>query len=366
MFPRHMAMTLEAAHEFARERGTSWVYAFARFVLTPIAKVWFRLKVTGAELVPADGPVIVAPNHKSIVDPFFVGLATKRRLHFMAKAELFEGRSARVLSGLGAFPVRRGTADPEALETSRIHLEKGRVIALFPEGTRHRDPEALRAPRRGAGRLAIESQAPIVPCAITGTERFPRPGRIQVAFAPAIEPAELEVTPQAAAELIENQVWPEVEREFRRLRANPGADRGRGRRAVGGRRRRHGRLSQVAQAEPPPGGHERRSGGSRSHDSVLDGDGADDAAARVDLLGQLRRDGRRAVAPPEQQLVVHRQLAARDRAVVDRRVRGRAAVALRQPRPVGEIVAGRALVRGVVAARELVQRAVAVGRLAAA
>jgi 1-acyl-sn-glycerol-3-phosphate acyltransferase len=222
MFSRHMAMSDQAAHEFAREHGTSWIYAFAKFILTPIAKVWFRLKVTGAELIPAEGPVIVAPNHKSIVDPFFIGLATKRRLHFMAKAELFEGRAARVLAGLGAYPVRRGTADPEAMETSRIHLEQGRVIALFPEGTRHRDPEALRAPRRGAGRLAIETGAPIVPCAITGTERYPRPVRIQVAFAEPVQAAELEATPQAAAELIENRVWPEVEREFRRLRANKG------------------------------------------------------------------------------------------------------------------------------------------------
>jgi 1-acyl-sn-glycerol-3-phosphate acyltransferase len=222
MFSRQMAMTLEEAHDFARERGTSWVYAFARFILTPVAKVWFRLKVTGADLVPAEGPVIVAPNHKSIVDPFFIGLATKRRLHFMAKAELFEGRSARVVAGLGAFPVVRGTADPEALETARLHLERGRVIALFPEGTRHRDPEALRAPRRGAGRLAIETGAPIVPCAITGTERYPRPVRIQVSFAEPIQAAELEATPQAAAELIEHHVWPEVEREFRRLRANKG------------------------------------------------------------------------------------------------------------------------------------------------
>jgi 1-acyl-sn-glycerol-3-phosphate acyltransferase len=222
MFPRDMAMSDEEAHEFARERGTSWIYPFMKVILTPIAKVWFRMKVTGKDLVPPEGPVIVAPNHKSIVDPFFIGLATKRRLHFMAKAELFEGSSARWLSGLGAYPVRRGTADPEALETSRIHLEKGRVIALFPEGTRHRDPEALRAPRRGAGRLAIETGAPIVPCAITGTERYPRPVRIQVAFAEPIDAAELEATPQAAAELIENRVWPEVEREFRRLRANKG------------------------------------------------------------------------------------------------------------------------------------------------
>ena len=101
------------------------------------------------------------------------------------------------------------------------------MLALFPEGTRHRDPEQLRSPRKGAGRLAIEAQAPIVPCAITGTDRlfngwFPRPVKVQVSFAPAIQPAQLEATPEAAADLIENQVWPEVEREFARLKANPG------------------------------------------------------------------------------------------------------------------------------------------------
>ena len=99
------------------------------------------------------------------------------------------------------------------------------LLALFPEGTRVRDPDALRAPRRGAGRLALEAQVPIVPCAITGTDRlfkrgFPR--KVQVSFAPAIEPAQLEATPEAAADLIENQVWPEVEREFHRLRTKPG------------------------------------------------------------------------------------------------------------------------------------------------
>ena len=102
------------------------------------------------------------------------------------------------------------------------------MLAMFPEGTRHRDPATLREPRRGVGRLAIEAKAPIVPCAITGTDKlfawgwFPKPVKVQVSFAPAITPAELEATPEAAQELIENQVWPEVEREFRRLRANPG------------------------------------------------------------------------------------------------------------------------------------------------
>ena len=223
-------MTNEQAHELARRRGTqSFVYGLARLLLTPVAYAWFRLRVTGAEHVPAEGAAIIAPNHKSFYDSFFIGLATRRHLHFMAKTELIDGtRSGWLLVGLGAFPVRRGEADPDALETARLHLEKGRVLAMFPEGTRHRDPDALRAPRRGPGRLAIEAKVPIVPCAITGTEKlflggwFPKPVKVQVAFAPAITPAELDATPQAAAELIQEQVWPEVEREFRRLRANPG------------------------------------------------------------------------------------------------------------------------------------------------
>ena len=223
-------MTNEQAHELSRRRGTNkFIYGLARVVLTPYAAVMYRFKVTGSEYVPAEGAAIVAPNHKSFYDSFFIGLATKRPVHFMAKTELIEGTwYGRFLCALGAFPVRRGEADPEALETARIHLEKGRVLAMFPEGTRHRDPDALRAPRRGPGRLAIEAQAPIVPAAISGTEKLfiagfiPKPIKIQVAFTPAISPAELEATPQAAAELIQEQVWPQVEEQYRRLRANPG------------------------------------------------------------------------------------------------------------------------------------------------
>jgi 1-acyl-sn-glycerol-3-phosphate acyltransferase len=222
-------MDYDEAQRLSRERGTNRVlYELVRIVLLPLVKVWYRFTVIGKENVPAEGPAIVAPNHKSFYDSFFVGLATRRPVHFMAKVELFEGRSARFLSGLGAFPVRRGTADPVALETARIHLDKGRVLALFPEGTRFRDPDELKAPRRGAGRLAIEAQAPIVPCAISGTEKlfvggwFPKPVKVQVSFAPAVAPAQLEATPQAAAQLIEEHVWPEVEREFRRLRARQG------------------------------------------------------------------------------------------------------------------------------------------------
>jgi 1-acyl-sn-glycerol-3-phosphate acyltransferase len=221
-------VTYEEAQELARSRGVSRpVYALVRFLILPLVKLIWRFRITGREHIPKHGPVVIAPNHKSFYDSFFVGLATPRHVRFMAKQELFEGKSARLLSALGAFPVKRGEADPEALETARMVLRDGGVLALFPEGTRHRDPDELRAPRRGAGRLAIEAGAPIVPCAIVGTEKLfagflPRPVRVQVAFAAPIPAVDLDATPEAAADLIENQVWPEVEREFDALRSKPG------------------------------------------------------------------------------------------------------------------------------------------------
>ena len=222
-------MTYDEAQELARTRGVKKpVYETIRFLILPLVKLIWRFRITGKDLIPKGGPVVIAPNHKSFYDSFFVALATPREVRFMAKKELFDGKSAQLLSMLGAFPVKRGEADPEALETARMVLRDDGVLALFPEGTRHRDPDELRAPRRGAGRLAIEFGAPIVPCAISGTERLffagflPRPVRVQVAFAAPIPAVDLEATPEAAADLIENQVWPEVEKEFRRLRAKPG------------------------------------------------------------------------------------------------------------------------------------------------
>jgi 1-acyl-sn-glycerol-3-phosphate acyltransferase len=216
-------VTYEQAQEAARSRGvTRWLYELTRFAILPAAKLIWGLKVTGSEHIPKDGPVIIAPNHKSMYDPFLVGLATRRPVRFMAKQELFGAKSGAFISRLGAFPLKRGQADPEALETARMILADGGVLALFPEGTRVKDPDELRAPRRGAGRLAIEAGAPIVPCALTGTERMPKPTRVRIAFAAPIPAADLEATPEAAAELISNQVWPEVEREFRALRAKQG------------------------------------------------------------------------------------------------------------------------------------------------
>ena len=221
-------MTNEEAHRIAREKGVSRpLYAVVRGVIVPAMRLYFGLSVSGAERIPREGAAIVAPNHKSFWDSFFIAAATRRHLRFMGKSELFEGRMGRMFVRLGAFPVRRGQSDDDALETAREILRQGGLLALFPEGTRIRDPDELGEPRRGAARLALESGAPLVPAAITGTERLfvgplPRPTRVRVAFAEPIDVAGIQPSPEAAGELLDEELWPEIEREFGRLRTHPG------------------------------------------------------------------------------------------------------------------------------------------------
>jgi 1-acyl-sn-glycerol-3-phosphate acyltransferase len=215
------------AHRYAREKGVSRpLYALVRAILAPFLRLYFRMHVAGAEHVPERGPAIIAPNHKSFLDSFFIAVCVRRQLRFMAKTELIEARYGGLLVRLGAFPVRRGQSDADALETAGEILRQGGLLALFPEGTRIRDPDQLGHPRRGAGRLALETGAPLVPCAITGTERLflgplPKPRRVQVAFSEPIQVEHLASTPEAAAHVMDEDLWPEVEGEFRRLRARP-------------------------------------------------------------------------------------------------------------------------------------------------
>jgi 1-acyl-sn-glycerol-3-phosphate acyltransferase len=222
------SLTNEEAHRLAREKGVSRVwYAVVRGIAVPFMRIYFRLRIERAELIPAEGAAVIAPNHKSIWDSFFIAAATKRHLRFMGKSELFEGPFGRTLVRLGAFPVRRGQSDEEALETARTILRQGQLLSLFPEGTRFRDPDTLGTPRRGATRLALETGAPLVPAAITGTEKLfagpvPKPRRVQVAFSEPISVVGRAATPDAAGELLNEELWPEVSAEFTRLRARPG------------------------------------------------------------------------------------------------------------------------------------------------
>jgi len=189
-------------------------------------RTWFRVRISGAEHIPAEGAAIIAPNHKSFFDAFFVGIATRRHVRYMAKVELFKGPSRWLFPRLGAFPVRRGEADAEAIETARTILRGGGLVVLFPEGTRVEEADALGSPRHGAGRLALETGAPIVPAAIAGTSHlwrgaFPRVKRVQLTFLPPVR-VDDQTSGAAVTELIDERVWPAVREEYGRSRARPG------------------------------------------------------------------------------------------------------------------------------------------------
>src|ERR1700729_1110251 len=165
-------MDQEQLHRRARERGVNrWVLFVVRMVLTPFFLFYLQMRGIGREHMRAAGPVILASNHRSFFDPFVIGTMTRRPVYYVAKKELFTYNRVLswLLNALGAFPVDRGAGDQDTIETAKIILERGEIVLMFPEGTRTR-PGALGKPRRGVGRLALETGAPVVPIAIIGTE----------------------------------------------------------------------------------------------------------------------------------------------------------------------------------------------------
>jgi len=218
----------DRAHQHARERGvTAPLYMVVRLILAPMLRLWFRVRTSGTEQIPVQGAAIIAPNHKSFLDAFFVAIATRRHVRYMAKVELFKGPLGWLFLRLGAFPVRRGEADGEAMETARLILEQGGLLVIFPEGTRVEEPHALGSPHHGVGRLALLTGAPIIPAAIAGTQKLwfgpvPKPRRVQLAFLPAIDPRQFADRPDALSELIDRRLWPAVRREYAGELARPG------------------------------------------------------------------------------------------------------------------------------------------------
>ena len=149
----------------------------------------FRLQRIGREHIPSEGGVILAANHRSFLDPWVVGFCLRRPVYFVAKRELFEKRwMGWFLNCLGAFPIRRGESDEEAMETAPQLVERGEAVMIFPEGTRIR-AGSLGEPKRGVGRLALETGAPVVPIAVTRHRarpaRLDHPARARCASAAA-------------------------------------------------------------------------------------------------------------------------------------------------------------------------------------
>jgi 1-acyl-sn-glycerol-3-phosphate acyltransferase len=165
-------------HARTRSRRPDWVYGVVRLLLTPYLILFHRARCIDSRFVPAEGPAIIAPNHFSFLDHFFVAVYLRRRVHFMAKSQLFKPPLQFVFTHGGVFPVRRGHGDDEAFATAHAVLARGDIVVMYAEAGRSRSGE-LSKPRHGLGRLALESGAPVVPTAIAGTERARNWKRLQ-------------------------------------------------------------------------------------------------------------------------------------------------------------------------------------------
>ena len=166
-------------HERSRTREPNWVYDAVRVAATLYAWTMFRARGIATEKVPAEGPVILAPNHFSFMDHFFLGISIRRKVRFMAKSQLFQRPLQWIYSHGGVFPVRRGYADEEAFKTANVILDRGGVIAMYSEGGRSRTGKLSESVRPGIGRLALDSGAPVVPVAIHGSSRARNWKRLQ-------------------------------------------------------------------------------------------------------------------------------------------------------------------------------------------
>ena len=203
------------------------VYWIVRAAFQPAFHFGLSMRRLHRERIPAVGPVILSSNHRSFLDPFLIACLVRRPVYFVAKRELFAIRPiAWILGALGAFPIVRGQGDGEAMATALAILERGDVVVIFPEGTRVR-PGPLGAPRRGVGRLALQSGAPVVPIAVIGTEDVrrgvifrPRPVTLSCG-APLRFPRVADPSPQLAG-AITDRIWPGVEREWVAIGGEPG------------------------------------------------------------------------------------------------------------------------------------------------
>ena len=157
-------------HDWIRVHRPGWIYELVRLILTPVALGIYRERAIGTENVPADGPFLLAPNHFSNMDHFFCGVYIRRKINFMAKSQLFGNPIGDYIFRVGGvFPVMRGHKDEEAFKTAHTILARGGCVLIYAEGGRSRTG-GLGQPRRGVGRLALESGVPVVPVAIHGSQ----------------------------------------------------------------------------------------------------------------------------------------------------------------------------------------------------
>jgi glycerol-3-phosphate dehydrogenase (NAD(P)+) len=232
---------LDVYHERTRRRGINpLVYWPVRLIVKTAVLVYFRVQRLGREHVPPGG-VILASNHRSFLDPFVIGGCVRRPIFFVAKRELFKNPLLGwLLNCMGAFPVRRGQSDEESVKTALALLARGKAVVVFPEGTRITNG-SLGRPKRGVGRLTLQSGAPVVPVAVTGSERARdgwriKPAKVRVRCGAPLRFPQLENPSRRLAGAVTDRIWPCVRLQWEWLGGPPAPTPGEG-------------------AEPTPGAH---------------------------------------------------------------------------------------------------------------
>ncbi len=186
-----------------RAKPKTLLYAIGQFLLTLFYYPVFRLRVVGRENIPKTGPVLLCCNHMAKRDPVMLGVASRRQVFYMAKQELFQSKFlGRILRGLGAFPVRRGSGGADALADAYKLLDENAMVGVFIEGTRSKDG-LLQRPKTGAALLAYRTKVPVVPACITaGDGGLPRKFKKHVVvFGKPIPAEELRIPDDSSLQL---------------------------------------------------------------------------------------------------------------------------------------------------------------------
>jgi 1-acyl-sn-glycerol-3-phosphate acyltransferase len=171
-------------------------YWIMKAIISPFLRLLWRVRVEGREHIPADGPVVLAANHQSFCDSFFLPLVVRRRVTYVAKAEYFDSwKTAWFFRAAGQIPMNRsgGDASQRALDTATEVLQGGGVLAIYPEGTRAPDAR-LHKGKTGMARLSLGCNVPVVPVGLVGTRAVQPPGSmvmrpfhtVRVRFGPAV------------------------------------------------------------------------------------------------------------------------------------------------------------------------------------
>lgn len=189
---------VEIDHGRPPKRWELAFYAIVRAILVGFGRLWFRVSAKGTEHVPAEGPFIISPVHRSNLDFLLVLITTKRRIRFLAKDSLFTGLWAKIFLALGGIPVARGTADREALKTCVAVIESGEPLVIFPEGTRQTGP-VVQELFDGAAFVQSRTGAPILPIGIGGSEaampkgaKFIKPRKVRLVIGPVLTAPDVE------------------------------------------------------------------------------------------------------------------------------------------------------------------------------